>query len=101
MKRKILLPLLQLLPLLLLVSSYGPAAAQLLLPKPAAYTRADSLRGNLTTPLRTCYDLNYYHLDVRLDPARRYISGTNLFRFTATQDFTRLQFDLIANLQVE
>ena len=101
MKRKILLPLLQLLPLLVLVSSYGPAAAQLLLPKPAAYTRADSLRGNLTTPLRTCYDLNYYHLDVRLDPARRYISGTNLFRFTATQDFTRLQFDLFANLQVE
>ena len=98
MKRKILLPLLL---LLLLVGSYSPAAAQLLLPKPAAYTRADSLRGNLTTPLRTCYDLNYYHLDVRLDPARRYISGTNLFRFTATQDFTRLQFDLFANLQVE
>jgi len=33
--------------------------------------------------------------------ARRFISGTNLFRFTATRDFTRLQFDLFANLQVE
>ncbi len=76
-----------------------PAAAQLLQARPAT-TRADSLRGN-QGPLRTCYDLSYYHLDVKLDPARRFISGSNLFRFTATQDFTRLQFDLFANLKVE
>jgi aminopeptidase N len=76
-----------------------PATAQLLQAKPA-FTRADSLRGALT-PLRTCYDLNYYHLDVKLDVARKAISGSNEFRFTATQDFTRLQFDLFANLKVE
>ncbi|MBF9238680.1 M1 family metallopeptidase [Hymenobacter sp. BT683] len=86
--------------LLLLLGSVGTATAQLLQPKPA-FTRADSLRGSLTTPLRTCYDLNYYHLDVKLDPAKRFISGSNLFRFTAAQDFTRLQFDLFANLKVE
>ncbi|GGF00268.1 M1 family metallopeptidase [Hymenobacter cavernae] len=63
-------------------------------------TRADSLRGNLT-PLRTCYDINYYHLDVKLDIEQQSIAGSNLFRFTATQDFTRLQFDLFANLTVE
>ena len=84
---------------LLLLGSLRPAAAQLLQTKPA-FTRADSLRGGQTL-LRTCYDLNYYHLDVKLDPAKRFISGSNLFRFTATQDFTRLQFDLFANLQVE
>jgi len=94
-KAKFFLPLLGLLGLL------RPAAAQLLQPKAAAFTRADSLRGSLTAPLRTCYDLNYYHLDVRLDPAKHFISGSNLFRFTATRDFTRLQFDLFANLQVE
>ena len=87
-----------LLPLLLL-GALHTATAQLLRPQPA-FTRADSLRGG-QTPLRTCYDLNYYHLDVRLDPARRFISGSNLFRFTATRDFTRLQFDLFANLQVD
>jgi len=38
------------------------AQAQLMQPKDK-FTRADSLRGNLT-PLRTCYDINYYHLDV-------------------------------------
>ena len=85
---------------LLLLAGLKPAAAQLLQPKPEAYTRADSLRGG-QSPLRTCYDLSYYHLDVKLDPAKRFISGSNLFRFTATQDFTRLQFDLFANLQVE
>src|SRR6476661_10915879 len=89
-----------LLLLLLLLGALHPAAAQLLQNK-SAFTRADSLRGSLTTPLRTCYDINYYHLDVRLDPAKRFLSGSNLFRFTATQDFTRLQFDLFANLQVE
>ncbi|UOR04875.1 M1 family metallopeptidase [Hymenobacter aerilatus] len=79
----------------------GSASAQLLQPKPSAFTRADSLRGNIDSPLRTCYDLNYYHLDVRVDPAKRFLSGSNLFRFTATRDFTRLQFDLFANLAVE
>ena len=86
--------------LLLVLGTWGPAAAQLLVPPPARFTRADSLRGGQTV-LRTCYDLNYYHLDVKLDPAKRFISGSNLFRFTATRDFDRLQFDLFANLQVD
>ncbi|UYZ57975.1 M1 family metallopeptidase [Hymenobacter latericus] len=74
-------------------------AAQLMQPRPA-FTRADSLRGTLTPP-RSCYDVKYYHLDVKLDVDKRYISGSNLFRYAATQDFTRLQFDLFANLKVD
>src|SRR3546814_1288066 len=64
------------------------------------FRRAASLRGQLT-PLRTCYDINYYHLYVRVDPDNRYISGTNLFRFTATTDFEWLQFDLFDNLRLD
>src|SRR3569833_4685056 len=64
------------------------------------FTRADSLRGALT-PLRTCYDINYYHLDVKFDIDKKFISGSNLFKFTATQDFKKLQFDLFSNLKVE
>jgi aminopeptidase N len=75
------------------------ASAQLMQPK-ATFTRADSLRGGQPAE-RTCYDINYYHLDVKLDIARRFISGSNLFSFTATRDFTRLQFDLFANLAVD
>ena len=65
------------------------------------FTRADTLRGSLTTPLRTCYDINYYHLDVKFDVDNKFISGNVLFKYTATQDFTKLQFDLFSNLKVE
>src|SRR5882672_9384644 len=64
------------------------------------FTRADSLRG-YQSPLRTCYDINYYHLDVKFDIPNKFISGNNLFKFTATQDFTKLQFDLFANLKID
>lgn len=64
------------------------------------FTRADSLRGMLT-PLRTCYDINYYHLDVKINFDDKSVSGSNEFAFTATQDFTKLQFDLFANLKIE
>ena len=94
MKKLLLLPVL----LLLVICSFT-ATAQLGTPK-ETFTRADSLRGGLT-PLRTCYDINYYHLDVKFDIDKKFISGSNLFKFTAVQDFTKLQFDLFANLKVE
>src|SRR5690606_8949027 len=61
-----------------------------LLDEPSTFSRADSLRGQLT-PLRTCYDINYYHLDVRVNPDQKSINGSNLFRFTATTDVDSLQ----------
>ncbi|MDB5061789.1 MAG: peptidase [Mucilaginibacter sp.] len=69
--------------------------------KKEVFTRADTLRGSLTSPLRTCYDINYYHLDVKFDIDNKFISGNVLFKFTAEQDFTRLQFDLFSNLKLE
>lgn len=63
-------------------------------------SRADSLRGTLT-PLRTCYDINYYHLDVKIDIENKAVSGSNEFKFTATQNFSKLQFDLFENLKVD
>lgn len=73
--------------------------AQLTVPK-TSYTKADTLRG-LLTPLRTCYDINYYHLDVKIDLDDKSVSGSNEFSFTATQDFTKLQFDLFDNLKID
>lgn len=75
-------------------------SAQLLVKDQPVFTKADSLRGTLT-PLRTCYDIKYYHLDVKVDIDNKFISGSNLFKFEATMDFDRLQFDLFANLKVE
>lgn len=67
---------------------------------PTPFTRADSLRGNLT-PLRSSYDINYYHLDVQVDIDNKSISGSNVFKFTATEDLKRLQFDLFENLSIQ
>ena len=64
------------------------------------FSKADSLRG-LLTPLRTCYDIKYYHLDVKVDIDKKFISGKNLFKFKATENFKKLQFDLFENLSVD
>ncbi|MBK0383028.1 M1 family metallopeptidase [Pedobacter sp. SD-b] len=83
-----------------LIASSLNSCAQLL-EKKATFTRADSLRGSNKSPYRTCYDINYYHLDVKIDPKERYISGSNLFRFTAATTFKTLQFDLFDNLNID
>lgn len=85
---------------LLLLSIAFTSCAQLL-EKKGVYTKADTLRGSLTSPYRTCYDINFYHLDVKIDPVERFISGNNVFKFTATRNFTKLQFDLFDNLTID
>jgi aminopeptidase N len=74
--------------------------AQLLQHK-ETYTRADTLRGSLTSEYRTCYDVNYYHLNIKINPEEKSIIGSSLFKFTATTNFSTLQFDLFANLTVD
>ncbi|GGI27911.1 M1 family metallopeptidase [Pedobacter mendelii] len=86
--------------LLLVISLSGSTLYAQMLGKNQVNSRADSLRGSLT-PLRTCYDINYYHLDVKIDLEQKSVSGSNEFVFTATQDFTKLQFDLFSNLKIE
>lgn len=85
--------------LLVAVLLFCSSQAQLTVPK-ISYTKADTLRGMLT-PLRTCYDINYYHLDVKIDLDDQSVSGSNKFEFTATEDFKKLQFDLFANLKID
>lgn len=87
------------LSLIIVVLSAHNINAQLLNAK-QNHSRADTLRGMLT-PLRTCYDINYYHLAVKIDIDNKSVSGSNEFVFTATADFTQLQFDLFENLKIE
>lgn len=89
----------QTLTVIALTALYTPSHGQLMKAK-ELFSKADSLRGTLT-PLRTCYDIKYYHLDVKVDIDKRFISGSNLFRFQATADFNKLQFDLFENLSVD
>lgn len=64
------------------------------------FTRKDSLRGQLT-PLRTCYDVTYYHLDIDVDIPKRSIKGSNLIKFTTIKDFNRIQIDLFDNMAID
>lgn len=63
-------------------------------------TRADILRGEYG-PYRANNDVLSYHLDVRVDPSRKWISGTNTIRFRMVRTDNRIQLDLYANLTVE
>ncbi len=65
-----------------------------------APTRAEILRGAYG-PYRANNDLLFYHLDVRVDPHRKFISGKNTIRFKMLQPGTRIQIDLQPPLRVD
>jgi aminopeptidase N len=69
-------------------------------PTPAAPPRASILRGAYG-PYRVNNDLLSYHLDIRVDPEKQYISGKNSIRFKMLQDGTRIQLDLHPALAVD
>ena len=58
-----------------------------------APTKADMLRGAYG-PYRANNDLLSYHLDIRVDPEKKFISGKNTIRFRMLKDDTRIQLDL-------
>lgn len=64
------------------------------------FTRADTLRGMLLSE-RSCYDVNYYHLDIAIDPAHRFIAGSTAMDFRVDSAFDRMQVDLFNNMEVE
>ena len=67
---------------------------------PQHYTRVDSLRGNLT-PLRTCYDVTFYDLNVAIDEQEKSIErSTNTIYFRALLDFECIQIDLASNMDI-
>jgi hypothetical protein len=64
------------------------------------FSMADTLQGTLS-PLRSCYDVLFYNLDVTIDTDTKSLQGTNRLRFRAVQDFSELQVDLFANMKIE
>src|SRR5206468_8311798 len=63
-------------------------------------TRADLLRG-VYGPHRANNDLLHYHLDVRVDPEKKFISGKNTIRFKMLTDGNRIQLDLHESLTID
>jgi len=63
-------------------------------------TKAEILRGAYG-PYRANNDLLFYHLDIRIDPAKKLVSGKNTIRFKMLQDDTRIQLDLADTLNID
>jgi aminopeptidase N len=67
--------------------------AQGLLSEKNNFSRQDTLRGAIT-PERIWWDLTYYHLEITVDPDKKYISGKNTIRYTVLNVYQTMQIDL-------
>jgi len=63
-------------------------------------TKADILRGAYGQ-YRSNNDLLFYHLDIRIDPEKKFVSGKNTIRFKMLKDDTRIQLDLADALSID
>ena len=64
------------------------------------FTLADTLRGTLS-PIRSCFDVTYYDLQIGLDIENKSIAGVNHIHFTNEADFDSLQLDLFDNMVID
>ena len=81
------------------MSTATPAAAKVN-DAEVAPTRLDLLRGAYGED-RANNDLISYHLDIRVDPEKKYISGKNTIRFKMLKDGKRIHLDLNEALKID
>ncbi len=63
------------------------------------YTRKDTLRGMLR-PERTCFDVYFYDLNVRIIPRGKRITGSNDIYFHVKNNCSKIQIDLFENMRI-
>lgn len=79
---------------------FNSANAQGLLgDKAEKFTRQDTLRGSIT-PERVWWDVKYYHLDIKVNPADSTISGSNTIRYKVLKSYNRMQIDLQKPMEI-
>ncbi len=91
-----------LLILLLIISiscNFGTTSAQEYF-KDHTFSRYDSLRGALN-PMRSCYNVTFYDLNLTVNPDRQSIEGYNTIHFQSKKAFKRLQIDLFSNMVID
>lgn len=82
----------------LVLFSLQPITGQVVTHK-RAFTEKDTLRGSLR-PERN-FDVLKYHLNVKVEPEEKFISGYNTITFKAEENLPVMQIDLFANMQVD
>ena len=65
-----------------------------------SYSKDDFLRGSIT-PERAWWDLNFYDLDIEVEPDKKYISGKNTIRYKVLKSEQVMQIDLQPPLRIE
>lgn len=85
--------------LLSFVLSSLSLSSQVLSNKQQNYSEADSLRGSLRS--ERAYDVLKYHLQVRVNPQKRYVSGSNTITFKTEDELPVIQIDLFENMKVD
>ena len=63
------------------------------------FTRQDTLRGSITKE-RVWWDLKYYHLDIKVNPADSTISGSNTIRYQVLKEYNTMQIDLQKPMEI-
>jgi aminopeptidase N len=63
------------------------------------FTHQDSLRGSITKE-RVWWDLKYYHLNIKVNPDEKTISGSNTIRYKVLNSYNRMQIDLQEPLKI-
>lgn len=89
--------------LLALVAFTLPACAtaqQQPQPQQPRFTRADTLRGSIG-PARAWWDVEFYDLNVRVDPAARSIAGWNAITYRVVGSGNEMQIDLQQPLVID
>ncbi len=64
------------------------------------FTKLDTLRGSIT-PEREWWDLNYYDLNLKVQPEEEFISGFNRIRYKVLKEADVIQIDLQEPLQID
>ncbi len=73
--------------------------AQFIAPTPRIFDRQDSLRGSIT-PERSWWDLKFYHLDIKVNPADSTIYGSNTVTYRVLKSSGIMQIDLQEPLSI-
>ena len=71
-----------------------------LLKKKTTFTRADTLRGTISS-VRSWFDVTYYDLNITVDPDEQSIAGYNDIYFRVNKPNSIMQLDLFENLKVD
>lgn len=79
--------------------SNGIQAQGLLDKSDAVFTHQDSLRGSITKE-RAWWDLKYYTLDIKVNPADNSIKGFNIIQYKVLQPYTIMQIDLQSPMEI-